>query len=416
MSDLLSVDDAIAQILERFSPLPAEEVTLATSLGRILANDIVAAENIPPFANSSMDGFALRAEDIVLASENNPIQLSLVMDIPAGKSPKKSIKAGQAARIMTGAAIPDGANAVVPVESTDSAWSVGDRISLPGTIRVFRSLKQGDYVRPVGEDIRNGQKILTAGAVIRPAEIGVMASLGCAHVPVTKQPRVAILSTGNELVSVSASLSPGKIRDSNSHALAALVTTAGAIPIHVPRARDRLDDVRKCFRKAIALAPDMIISSAGVSVGAFDVVRTVIDELGSVDFWRINLRPGKPLAFGQVGGIPFFGLPGNPVSAMVTFEVFVRPSLLKMAHRPDNSQVVTARLAEDLTSDGRRSYLRAKLLRENGEWIAHMTGTQSSGALMSMVLADGLMIVPEDVHYLAAGSPVQVRLLRELPY
>jgi molybdopterin molybdotransferase len=206
-----------------------------------------------------------------------------------------------------------------------------------------------------------------------------------------------------------AALSPDKIRDSNSYMLAALVATYGGIPIRIPPAHDTLEDVRRRFREALEQKPDIILSSAGVSVGAFDVVRTVIDELGKVNFWRINLRPGKPLAFGQVGGIPFFGLPGNPVSAMVTFDIFVRPAVLKLAGLP-----IQAAIAEDLHSDGRRSYLRVWLEQRDGQWLAHLTGTQSSGALTSMVLADGLLIVPENVTALPAGSLLPVRLLRDI--
>lgn len=416
LTDLLNVDSALELILENIHPLPDEIASLPTALGRVLARDVIAQANIPPFPNSSMDGFALRAADIVRATEANPVELHIVMDIPAGKAPERPIRTGEAARIMTGAPMPEGADAVIPVESTNVSWRAADSSPLPAKVAVSRSLKTGDYVRPTGEDIQAGQRILDSGTLIRPAEIGVLASLGCASISVIRQPRVAILSTGDELVGLDEALTPGKIRDSNSYTLAALVASCHSFPIRIPTACDTLDNVRQRFREALDQSPDVILSSAGVSVGAFDVVRTVIEELGEVNFWRINLRPGKPLAFGQLDGVPFFGLPGNPVSAMVTFDVFVRPALLKLAHRPDNTRTVTALLGEELNSDGRRSYIRVKLTKQDEQWIAHTTGTQSSGALMSMVLADGLMIVPEEVRFLPAGSPLAVRLLRDIPH
>ncbi len=415
MADLLNVDRALELVLEHIHSLDAEYIALSASLGRVLAEDMMAEINVPAFANSSMDGFAVRATDTGQASKTSPLRLKVVMDIPAGSAPSRSIGDGEAARIMTGAPMPEGADAVIPVEDTDIHWMAGDNTPLPENVSIHRTLKPGDYVRPAGEDIQAGQRILEKGGLIRASEIGVLASLGCSQVSVTRQPRVAIVSTGDELVEIIAPITPGILRDSISYTLAALVSTYGAIPIRIPTARDTLDDVRRRFREALDHQPDVIISSAGVSVGAFDVVRTVLEELGQVNFWRINLRPGKPLAFGHLAGVPFFGLPGNPVSAMVTFDVFVRPALLKLGQQPDQSITLTAVLGEDLRSDGRRSYLRVRLERQNEHWTAHLTGTQSSGALMSMVLADGLMIVPEGVEALPADSPVTVRLLRPLP-
>ncbi len=413
MPDLLSVDDALKGILERIIPLSAETIPVPDALGRTLAEDIRAEVNIPSFANSSMDGYAVRADDTANAQKEAPAQLAVVMDIPAGASPQQSIRAGEAARIMTGAPLPEGADAVVPVENTDAQWRIGVDTPLNPQVQIYRSAKRGDSIRQVGEDIREGQVILKAGASIRAQEIGVLVSVGCAEIPVIRQPRVAIISSGDELIGLNEPLTPGKIRDSNSYTLAALVSTYGAVPIRISPARDTLEDVRRCFREALDQHPDILLSSAGVSVGAFDVVRMVIEELGQVDFWRINLRPGKPLAFGQVKGIPFFGLPGNPVSAMVTFDLFVRPSLLQMSGRAVTTPMITATIAEDLQSDGRRSYLRVRLEQQDGTWIAHMTGTQSSGALTSMILADGLLIVPEGVTQASAGSSFPVRLLRD---
>jgi molybdopterin molybdotransferase len=337
-----------------------------------------------------------------------------MIDIPAGSSPNQVLHTGQAARIMTGAPLPEGADAVVPVEQTDQEWKPGDNSPLPEVVTIYTSVCPGDYVRPVGEDIQAGQTVLEAGTLIRAQELGVLAALGQAQVTVKRRPRVAILSSGDELVDVSELLAPGKIRDVNGYTLFGLISTYGGEAIRIPTARDTIEDVRRRFREALDHQPDLILSSAGVSVGAFDVVRAVMDELGQIDFWRINLRPGKPLAFGSLGGVPFFGLPGNPVSAMVTFDVFVRPTLLKLSGRRDSVPTVEATLRETLKSDGRRSYIRVKLSRENGKIVAHSTGTQSSGALMSMVLADGLLIIPEDVTEAKAGEQFPVRLLQNL--
>jgi molybdopterin molybdotransferase len=414
LSTLLNVDEAVAQILRGIGLLPAESVPLADSLGRVLAVDIRSEINLPPFANSSMDGYAVRAEDVAGAAKDKPAILRVVMDIPAGATPKVVLQNGEAARIMTGAPLPDGANAVVPVEETDSQFNAAGNDPLPAQVVVYKGSKTGDYVRPIGEDIRAGQIVLAAGTTLRPQEIGVLAALGCATVSVIRKPRVAIISTGDELVEVGEPLAPGKIRDSNGYTIAALVTSYGGQPVRLPVARDTLDDVRRAFHDALDSQPDIILSSAGVSVGAFDVVRTVLAELGEVNFWRVNLRPGKPLAFGHLRGVPFFGLPGNPVSAMVTFDVFVRPVLLKMNGQPDAWPTAKALAGEDIPSDGRRSYIRVKLARENGHFVATTTGTQSSGALTSMVLADGLLIIPEGVKHVPAGMELEVRLLKSL--
>ena len=412
MNKLLNVDVAIKNILDTITVLGNETIAITDALNRILDEDIYSDINLPPFANSSMDGFAVKAEDIIHATQDNPIELNIVMDIPAGKAPDKTLESGQAARIMTGAPIPDGANAVVPVEDTNVDWSHNTENPLQQSVKVFRSVHSGDYVRPVGEDIQAGELILKAGTRLRPQEIGVLVALGKSQIRVIRQPRVAIISTGDELVGVDEPLLPGKIRDTNSYTLSGLITNLGGIPIKLPVAKDTLDDVRQLFQSALAQQPDMIISSAGVSVGAADFIRDILQELGQVDFWRINLRPGKPLAYGQIQGVPFFGLPGNPVSAMVTFHVLVRPALLKMSGQPNTSITIKVLTQDDMTSDGRRSYIRVKLIPKNDGIYATVTGTQSSGASMSMVLADALMIIPEDVTAIKAGTTLNALLLK----
>lgn len=414
MADLLSVDDALQRILKLIHPLPAEQVAIRQALGRVLAHDIRAEINLPPFPNSSMDGYAVRAADVASAGADNPAVLKVVMDIPAGKAPTGTVEAGQAARIMTGAPLPPGADAIVPVEQTDSTWTAGGDNTLADEVKIFRAVKSGDYVRPEGEDIQAGQVVLAAHTTLRPQDLGVLVALGHADVPVIRQPRAAIISTGDELVAAGEPLAPGKIRDVNSYTVGGLVATYGGIPLPLPVARDTLDAVRAVFHEALAQQPDIIITSGGVSVGSYDVVRAVLDELGEINFWRVNLRPGKPLAFGLLRGVPFFGLPGNPVSAMVTFDVFVRPVLLRLLHLPDNYMTDVAITGEDIHSDGRRSYLRVKLIQEDGHLTARTTGTQSSGALLSMVLADGLLIVPEDMTFVPQGTKLPVRLLRSI--
>ncbi len=414
MPDLLNVDDAVNRILSGINTLPDETVPLLEALGRVLAEPVVSEISLPPFANSSMDGFAVRSANLQFTSAEQPTFLRVVMDIPAGSSPEGNLNPGQAARIMTGAPLPQDADAVVPVEDTDQEWKAGSNPPLPPLIGVRKSVRPGDYVRPIGEDIQAGQTVLTAGTVIRAQELGALAALGHATVTVKRRPRVAILSSGDELIDVTETLAPGKIRDVNGYTLFGLIIANGGEPIRIPTAKDSLEDVRRRFQEALDFKPDLVISSAGVSVGTFDVVREIMDELGKIDFWRVNLRPGKPLAYGTLGGVPFFGLPGNPVSAMVTFDVFVRPALLKMSGRPHAAPTVEATLREPLTSDGRRSYIRVKLSRENEQWVAESTGTQSSGALMSMVLADGLLVIPESVTEARAGEKFTVRLLRNI--
>ena len=411
MLPLLNVDDALAQILDDIQLLDAESVALAESLERVLADDIVSPLDLPPFDNSAMDGYAIRQADCAEASRQRPALLSVTQDIRAGDAPQGDLQPGQAARIMTGAPIPAGCTAVAPVEDTDDDWR-RDEAALPAQVRVFQRYPSGANIRRAGENVAAGATVMPARAVIQPAEMGMLAALGCARFAVIRKPKVVILGSGDELVDAHEAIRPGQIRDTNSYALAGLIRQAGGIPIRLPIARDNLAEIRALYRHATSINPDMILSSAGVSVGAADLVREVMSELGDIDFWRINMRPGKPLAYGALRGIPFFGLPGNPVSTMVTFEVLVRPALAKMAGRDLTRRAVKATLGEDMQSDGRRSYNRVRLSRDAAGIVARSTGTQSSGALMSMLLADGLAILPEGQRHVRAGSQVSVLLLR----
>ena len=414
MSNLLNVDTASENILASVKTLPGETVPLAEAHGRVIAEDIVSPIDLPPFDNSAMDGYALYSEDSKDAGRACPIALPVVMDILAGSAPSEGLQRGRAARIMTGAPIPAGADAVIPVEDTDDDWQKGEGAAAPDQVRLFRSLRPGENIRRAGENITAGDRVMPAGTAIGPAEIGMLAGIGCAKVAVIRRPKVVILSSGDELVDIHHTPEPGQIRDTNSYTLAGLVRQAGGVPIRLPIADDALDSIRALYRRALDINPDMVISTAGVSVGAADLVRVVMNELGDIDFWRINMRPGKPLAYGTLRGVPFFGLPGNPVSTMVTFEVLVRPALAKIAGRIIRQRTVKARTADDMKSDGRRSYNRVTLERGAEGFIARSTGIQSSGALMSMVLADGLAVIPEGLTLAPAGTELDVMLLRDI--
>jgi molybdopterin molybdotransferase len=312
---------------------------------------------------------------------------------------------------MTGAPVPPGADAVVPVEDTDEPWRAARR-ALPERIAIRRAVRAGDFVRYPGEDIQVGTRVLDEGHVLRPQEIGVLASLGVGQVAVVRRPRVGILATGDELVPVEAELSPGKIRNSNGYAQAAQVLALGGLPVMLGVARDAEADVREKLDAAVADRLDLLVSSAGVSVGAYDVVKAVLDKGGSVTLWRVRMRPGKPLAFGTYRGIPYLGLPGNPVSAMVSFERFARPAILKMAgHIQLDRPSVRAVLQEDVRSDGRESYLRAIVTKDERGFVATTTGSQGSHIMTSLVKANALLIVPEGMIDVPAGTPLTALMI-----
>jgi molybdopterin molybdotransferase len=412
---MLTVAEARARLLDHFTPLRMERVPLDEARGRVLAEDIIAAENLPPFVNSSMDGYAVRAAETSAASQTQPVSLPVSGDIPAGSPIPPPLQSGTAMRIMTGAPLPEGADAVVPVEETDDARGAQ---TLPGVIAIFKPPSRGANVRPAGQDVQVGQCVLPHGTPLRPAAIGVLAALGHPHVTVYRRPTVALLSTGNELVHVDEQPRPGQIRDTNSHSLAAAIEQYGGRVVRLGIARDTLEDVRAKLAEAVASGADFVLSSAGVSVGAYDFVKAAIEADGAMDFWKVKMRPGKPLAFGWVGAegqgrrVPFIGLPGNPVSSLVGMEVFVRPVLLKLAgHRSLERAAVTATLAEPVESDGRETYLRVTLEQRAGQYLAHTTGHQGSNIITSLVKADGLLILPEGMSVARAGQVLPVWLL-----
>jgi molybdopterin molybdotransferase len=408
---LLSVEEARTRILSQFQPVRSETLRLADSLNRVLAQNVSAADDLPLFDNSSMDGFAVRSSDVAGAASESPRSLRVVADIPAGSFVNIVLSPGEAARIMTGAHMPEGADAVVPVEDTD--FESRDAGTLPPeTVAIYKAAAQGENVRQRGMDLHAGDLVLQPGRQIKPQDLGLLAMLGVSSISVYHRPRVALLSSGDELIDLDTPLEKGKIRDSNSYTLAALIESAGAQVLRLGVARDNYESVHNLFEKAVYLRVDLILSSAGVSVGAFDFIKQVIEENGKMDFWRVNMRPGKPVAFGGYKGIPVIGLPGNPVSAFVGFEVFVRPAIQKLGGLPGASrQTVRVKCEEEIQSDGRESYLRGEVSEVDGSLVARLTGHQGSGNLHSLVRANALLIIPAGVKCVPAGQEITAWML-----
>ena len=399
---MLSVDEARQRMLDTIPILPSEKRGILACTDYVLAEELRATENIPPFDNSAMDGYAVRAADVKNATEKNPAVLSVVETIAAGYAPTKQVAAGQASRIMTGAMMPQGANAVIMQEVTQQN---GDEV------KIFESIDTAGNVRFTGESVAEGQQVMGKGKHLRPPEVSMLASLNCAEATVHRKPTIAIVSTGDELTPLGEPLEPGKIRDSNRYGLYAQVEEAGGIPIDMGIAPDDEAETERIFRAALAKA-DALITSGGVSVGEHDVVKTVLAKLGEINFWRVAMKPGKPQAYGIADGKPIFGLPGNPVSSLVVFELFVRPALLKMAgHKNLLRPTFKATLTEAITNrDGRVNYMRAILKVSDGEITAQTTGPQGSGILHSLVLANGLITIPTATT-LHAGEKVDAQFL-----
>jgi molybdopterin molybdotransferase len=412
---VISVDEALARILRHVRPLESERVPVLDAQRRVLSEEIVSDIDIPPFDNSAMDGYAVRSADVARATPSSPVGLTVVGSVAAGYVAGMRVEPGTAIRIMTGAPLPEGADAVVPYEDTsDFDRAKDERLATPaGEIDVRGAVKERDHVRPAGEDIFAGEKVMVPGRVIRAQEIGVLASLGRETVLVHRRPRVAILATGDELLEIHEPLQPGRIRNSNEYTNAALVTRTGGIPLCLGIARDTEDDLTGKIRAGLESGADLFLTSGGVSVGDYDVVKDVLGNEGEMEFWQVRMKPGKPLAFGLLAGsVPLIGLPGNPVSAMVSFEQFARPAILKMLGHTDLAKPeVRAILDEPLTNSGRRGFVRVIVSQRDGQYHARTTGEQGSGVLTSMAKANGLAIVPEDVYQVKAGSEVAVQML-----
>ena len=390
-------------VLERIAPLEPISLGLTEAHGCVLAADVVSAEDVPGFANSAVDGYAVVLDGFVPSGF-----FEVVGETAAGAAAGTQLRPGTAIRVMTGAPVPDTADAVIPVELVE-----GDDAGEEASVRFRITPAPGENIRPAGESVRSGDRVLAAGHVLDAAAIGMLAAVGRAAVPVHPAPRVAVLSTGDELVGPEAVLAPGQIRDSNSWALAAAVREAGGVPFRVSGVADRPEAVREAVEEALVHV-DLVVSTGGVSAGRYDYVKRVLAELGDVRSTKVAMKPGMPQAFGFVQDIPCFGLPGNPVSALVSFEVFVRPAIRRLQGRSDLSRPrLSATLVDPLTSPAHKyEFVRVRLERQGGGWLAASTGAQGSGILRSLVEADGLAEVPPDVTELAPGARVTVHRLR----
>ncbi|HUG86281.1 MAG TPA: gephyrin-like molybdotransferase Glp [Euzebya sp.] len=396
--ELISLGDYRRLILSRVKPLTPIRSSLLEARGTVLAQDVVAPGNIPPFVNSAMDGFAVRSSEVMAGS-----RLRVVGEIAAGSGDRPSPGRGEAVRIMTGAPMPDGADAVIPVELT---------VEDLGEVTLIDAPQPGENIRAAGESVTAGETVMEAGRVLGPAEIAMLAAMGIGRVEIHPRVRVASLATGDELVEPGQPLRPGQIHESNSYGVAAQVSEAGALAFRQPIVRDDREALRRAFRGALSQA-DVLVTSGGVSAGRYDLSKQVMADLGDVAFFKVGMQPGMPQAFGTIDGVPVFGLPGNPVSCAVSFEIHVRPAIRRMQGRADlNRPRVTATLTEDVQSPAHKvSFLRVRLERGEDGWLASSTGAQGSGILRSMVLADGLAEVAADRTSMRAGESVVVHLL-----
>jgi len=418
VTSMIPVEEARERILAYFGRLEPERKPLLDALGQVLAEDVVAPFDIPPLDNTAMDGYAVRAADTAGASEAAPVQLRVIADLAAGYVLETPVGPGEAVRIMTGAPVPPGADAIVPFEETDEALrGINEAARKAGSVRVLKAANPGANIRRRGEDVQAGSTVIPAGRVLRPSEIGVLASIGLTHVTVIRRPVVAILSTGDEITPPGEPLLPGRIYDANAYSVAALVRKYGGIPRILGIARDTVEDLTAKIREG--LDADMLVTSAGVSRGDFDVVKDVLAREGNIDFWTVRMRPGKPLAFGAFtapGGrkVPHLGLPGNPVSSMVSFELFGRPAIFTMLGRSDWERPTVRAISRDYVKnpDGRRFYARCIVTRgDDGRWYADLTGPQGSGMLTSMSAANALAVIPEDVPAANPGDEIECIML-----
>jgi len=412
---MISVEEALSKILSAVQVLDSETKPILDCLGQVLAQDVYSPIDVPPHDNSAMDGYALRAESIKQASLKDPKILRIIGEVAAGHVPNVGVKSGQAVRIMTGGFLPEGADTVVPFEDTDEVEQK-QNATKENEIGIRTSLAEGCNIRRKGEDIARGKLVLEKGNLIDPADIGVLASLGKSSISVIRRPVVGILATGDEVVEIGQPVPDGKIYNSNSYSLAAQVIRYGGTPKLLGVAPDDVDQLTASIRSALIC--DMLVTSGGVSLGDYDVVKQVLAAEGHVNFWTVRMKPGKPLAFGTFKRsdgklIPHLGLPGNPVSSMITFEVFARPAIFKMMGRNNSAKPTITAVMEDSVQnqDGRRVFARVVVSRKDGSYFAHVTGPQGSGILTSMAKANGLAIIPENVEEVRPGDSVEVMML-----
>ncbi len=400
---LIEVGEARDIILSKINTLGVEKVSITDALGRVLAEDIVSGVNNPPLDNSAMDGYALIASDIETATPEKPVALDVVDEIAAGYQSSMTLKPGQAMRIMTGAPVPAGADAVIMQEDTEKD---GKRVLVKDRADF------GENIRKAGEDVAVGETVIAKGRALTPAMIGMLAVVGRSQVYVGQKPKVAIISTGDEIMELDERRDGACIYNSNGYMLMAQIRSAGADPCYLGIARDREEDVMEKFRWALKC--DLVVSSGGVSVGDYDLVKASLDKLGNeMVFWKVAMKPGKPLAFGKIGETPIFGLPGNPVSSFVSFEQFVRPAIRKCLGMADPMPVtVNARLTRNIKKKaGRLHFLSAIVDWDGGEYTVSPAEEQGSGVLKSTVTANGLIVFPLPETEIAAGEKVAVQLL-----
>ena len=400
---LITVEEALSTILSRMRFKGVERVGLNEALGRVLAEDIVSGRNNPPLDNSAMDGYALIAADIEKASPENPVPLKLVGTVPAGCQSDRPLQPGEAMRIMTGAPVPPGADAVLMQEDTEVR---GD------TVLCKDRAAAGENIRRAGEDVRAGEVVIEKGVTLTPSHIGMLAVVGRSSIPVAQRPTVAVLSTGDEIADLDEEATGPRIYNSNGYMLAAQIRAAGGVPVYLGIAPDREEALMEHFQWALQC--DVVVSSGGVSVGDYDLVKASLDKLGNeMAFWKVAMKPGKPLAFGRIGTRPVFGLPGNPVSSFVSFEQFVRPALRRMmGARELTLRTVQARLTETVTKKTKRlHFMSATLESRNGEYTVTPAGQQGSGVLKSAMNANGLIVFPLESEQLRSGELVTVQLL-----
>ncbi|MBN4064521.1 molybdopterin molybdotransferase MoeA [Dehalococcoides mccartyi] len=415
-AEMLSVEEARERILSYFEVLPAENVPLVDAPGQVLAEDLVATFDIPPLANSAMDGYAVLAKDTIGASKESPVELPVTGVVAAGQLPDHALEPGTAIRIMTGAPIPESADAVVPFEDTDELERRASDNS-ETAIAIHLQAETYDNVRGAGEDVESGETVLERGQILRAGEIGVVASLGHSTVRAIRRPVVAIVSTGDELLQPGDDFEPGKIYNSNAFSIAAMVTRYGGVPRILGIAKDTIESLEAALEEA--MDADLVVTSAGVSKGDYDVVKDVLSARGEIALWSVRMRPAKPLAFGVLERedgtkVPHLGLPGNPVSAMVAFEQFGRSALRLMMGKPQADKPTIDAVMDDpiRNHDGRRVYARVRVYKDDqGKYRAKSTGNQSSGVLSSMALANGLAICPDDIGMIDVGETARVEML-----
>jgi molybdopterin molybdotransferase len=403
---LVPVEEARDRVLSKISPLQPLELPLTEAFGCVLARDVVAERDLPEFASSAMDGFAVRSSEVVEATPQSPIELRVVGRALIGQRPEGTVGGGEAIRIATGAPIPAGADTIVPVENCETS---GDRV------RVLSGTPEGRHIRPAGEDVKAGELLLSAGRRIQAPELGLLATSGHSHPLVRPRPRVTVISTGDELIPPTQTPEFGQVRDSNAYTLFGALREAGAVPTLAGIVRDDVDSLKEVVLSHL-LQTDAFVSSGGVSVGERDVVKAAFFRRGDLDFYKVAMQPGSPQGFGHIEGIPYFGLPGNPVSVFVSFELFIRPALMKMmGRRAVGRPEVTARLDTDVSGPkGKVQFARVRVKRTDQGWVATPTGGRGSNLFSTVARANGLAVIPLGMETGAAGTEVQVMLFRSM--